>query len=378
MSILIKNAMLLMPSGSFRDGDLLIEGEKIAKVGVVAQGADMQADTVIDCRGKYVTPGFIDAHCHVGILEEGNGEPGDDTNESSDIITPQMRGEDGVNPFDKGFQDALRAGVTTVVTGPGSANVIGGTFCALKTAQGSLEDKRVITGVALKAALGENPKRLHKDKIKTRMGSAAALREALSKGKKALETGEYPDEGARILAKVINKELPLKIHAHRADDILSAIRICKQFGVCYTVDHCTEGYQIVDKLSHDGVKCIIGPTIITRLKVELDGYSMANGAVLESRGIECAISTDHPETPIGLLCASAAVAVRGGMSKEAALRAITVNPARICGLDNVGELAPGKDADIAIFPSHPLDVCSMPSHVFVLGKLCAQNHQNNG
>ena len=369
MSILFKNAMLLMPSGKFTEGDLLIKGEKIACVGV-ANHED--AFTVIDCTGKYITPGFIDAHCHVGILEEGKGEAGDDTNESSEVVTPQIKGEDGVNPFDKGFEDALRAGVTTVVTGPGSANVIGGTFCALKTVSGSLEDKRLVPSIGLKVALGENPKRIHKDKIKTRMGCAAILREALQKGVLAAKNGSS-DSGEQTLAKVISGELPLKIHAHRADDILTAIRICKEFGVKYTVDHCSEGYLIADKLKKDDVACIIGPTLITRLKVELDGISMANGAILEQNGIECAITTDHPETPIGLLAASAAVAVRGGMSKEAALRAITVNPARLCGMDNVGELAPGKDADIVVFDSHPLDICAMPRQVYVLGKLQAEN-----
>ncbi|MBR3751009.1 MAG: amidohydrolase family protein [Clostridia bacterium] len=362
MDILIKNGFLLMPSGCFEKGDLLIRGEKIAAVGDI----DCSCDTVIDAQGKYVTPGLIDAHCHVGMLEEGKGAPGDDVNETSELCTPELKGEDGVNPFDLGFEDALRAGVTTVVTGPGSANVIGGTFCALKTVAGSLEDKRLISDVALKAALGENPKRIHKDKCATRMKSASALRKELASAKAELKKDPELDTN---LARVLKKELTLKIHAHRADDILTAIRICEEFDVNYTVDHCTEGHLIAQTLKQKGVTCIIGPTLITRLKVELENADMKNGGVLEQNGIECAITTDHPETPIGLLCASAAVAVRGGMSKEAALRAITVNPARICALDNVGELAPGKDADVAIFPSHPFDICSAPEKVIVLGKI---------
>lgn len=360
--ILIKNGFLLMPNGCFEKGDLLIKGEKIAAVGKF----DSHCDTVIDATDKYVTPGLIDAHCHVGMLEEGKGAPGDDVNETSDLVTPELKGEDGVNPFDIGFDDALKAGVTTVVTGPGSANVIGGTFCALKTCGGSLEDKRVISDIALKAALGENPKRIHKDKCATRMKSASVLRNALANAKKELANDPSLDTP---LARVLKKQLPLKIHAHRADDILTAIRICKEFDVEFTVDHCTEGHLISDVLKQKGVTCIIGPTLITRLKVELENADIKNGGVLEGAGIECAITTDHPETPIGLLCASAAVAVRGGMSKEAALRAITVNPARICGLDNVGELAEGKDADVVIFPSHPFDICSAPEKVFVLGEL---------
>ena len=360
--LIIKDGYLLMPSGSFEKGDLVIEGESILQVGKDVPCELFEGATVIDAQGKYVTPGFI--------LEEGKGNAGDDCNEVSALITPEMKGEDGVDPFDKGFEDALLSGVTTVVTGPGSANVIGGTFCALKTCEGSLEDKHLKSDVALKVALGENPKRLHSKECATRMKSAAALREALTTAREKMHSGEQ-NAADKVLARVLKGELPLKIHAHRADDILTAIRICKQFGVRYTVDHCTEGYRIADKLKADNVRCIIGPTMITRLKIELDGLDMANGAILEKNGIECAITTDHPETPIGLLAVSAAVAVRGGMSKEAALRAITVNPAVICGLDNVGVLEAGRDADVVIFPSHPLDACCKPEKVFVLGKLCA-------
>ena len=370
MKTIIKNGYLLMPNGSFEKGDLLLDGEVIAQVGEVEQGVISGAVNVIDASGKYVTPGFIDAHCHVGILEEGKGTAGDDCNEISGLITPEMKGEDGVNPFDPGFEDALLAGVTTVVTGPGSANVIGGTFCAIKTCRGDLEQKRLKSDIALKVALGENPKRLHSKECATRMKSAAALREALASAKESMDASKECDAAQRVLIRVLKGELPLKIHAHRADDMLTAIRICKQFGVKYTLDHCTEGYRICKELVDNGVKCIIGPTMITRLKIELDGLNMGNGAILEQNGIECAITTDHPETPIGLLAASAAVAVRGGMSKEAALRAITSNPAAICGLDNVGELVKGKDADVVIVPSHPLDVCSAPEKVFVLGELC--------
>ena len=363
-SLLIKNAMLLGSDGRFFPGELLAEDGIIAQVGKVTG----TARRTIDAGGRYVTPGLIDAHCHVGIMEEGVGAEGDDANETSELCTPCMRGEDGVNPFDPGFNDALEAGVTTVVPGPGSANVIGGTFCALKTLPGTLEDKLLLAPAALKAALGENPKRLQKSKCATRMGSAAALRAFLDRAVRAAEQ-EAQDGESRIMSAVIKGELPLKIHAHRADDILTAVRICRQYGVRYTVEHCTEGYKIADILSKEGVRCVIGPTMITRMKVELAGLDMSNGGVLERHGIECAISTDHPETPVSLLAASAGFAVRGGMSREAALRAITVNPARLCGIDSrVGSLEAGKDADIVIFDAYPLDICARAVFVAVNGK----------
>ncbi len=365
MKLHIKNAKLLCPDGVFRPGELLISNGRIESAGDMLSRPDSTDITVINADGRYVTPGLIDGHCHVGIMEEGVGTPGDDANETSALCTPQMRAEDGVNPFDRGFDDALEAGVTAVVTGPGSANVIGGTFCALKTVPGTLEDKLIAAPVALKAALGENPKRMQKDRCATRMANIAALRAFLE----LTRCPEKAEGAAAPVAAAVAQGLPLKIHAHRADDILSAIRLCREYGVKYTVDHCTEGYKIADILAREKVNCMIGPTMITRMKVELAGLSTENGAILERHGLEVAITTDHPETPVSLLAASAGLAVRGGMSREAALRAVTVNPARMCSIKGIGTLEPGKDADVVIFNGHPLDICSRAVFVAVNGRV---------
>lgn len=374
--LLIKNGLVLQQDGTFLQGDVLCKGSRIVQVG---QGLADQG-RVIDATGCYVLPGLIDAHCHVGMLEDGVGVEGNDVNEVSALSTPELRGVDGINPRDYSFTEAMRVGVTTVVTGPGSANVIGGQFCALKTCPGDLEDKLLAAPVALKVAFGENPKREHKDKLSTRMANAAVLRReflrAKDYGQRRTRGDCAYDEGCEVLLAVLQRELPLKIHAHRADDMQTAVRICKEFGVDFTLDHCTEGHLVVPWLKENKIKCIIGPVLITRPKVEMRNLSFGLGAVLEQAGMEIAITTDHPETPVTLLAASAGMCVRNGMSEAAAFRAITINPARLTGIaDRVGSLEAGKDADIVLFDGHPFDMRTKAVLTIINGEVCNKNEE---
>lgn len=380
--ILIRKTNLLNTNGEFVPNmDVLIDGKIISQVGTDLHCPGAQ---VIDGEKYYCTPGFIDAHCHVGIFENGMGFEGDDANEMTNPSTPQLRAIDGINPLDVSFSEALAAGVTAVVTGPGSANVIGGQFVALKTYGKTIDQMVIQEPVALKAALGENPKRVYhaqKQTPMTRMATAAILRQALynaqvySRKKKVAMMGDSKDVpeinlGNEILEKVLNRELPLKIHAHRADDIQTAMRIAAEFDIEYTLDHCTEGYLMLDILKEAKVPVILGPVMISRPKVELKNLNYGAAAEFEKAGVEFAISTDHPEVPIQLLSCSAAYCVREGLSEQAALRAITINPARFCGLsDRIGSIEPGKDADIVLFENHPLDVRSRVLYTIIGGEI---------
>lgn len=373
--LLIENATALEPSGQFRSGqDILINNGKIAAVGqhLPADGCE-----TLDAEGAFVTPGLIDAHCHVGLLEDSAGSAGDDVNEIGDPVTPQLRAVDGINPRDRAFRDALEAGVTTVVTGPGSANVIGGQFCAVKTAGSTLEEILLLAPAAMKVAFGENPKRIYGEKglsPVTRMAAVSLLRQALSQARlyqRKAACEELPERDAKCeaLLPVLRGELPLKIHAHRADDIQTAIRVAEEFGLRYTIDHCTEGYLMPETLKKHRVRCVLGPLLMGHPKLEMQNLSWKSAAVLEKAGIEFAFGTDHPEVPISLLSATAAVCVREGLSEAAAMRALTAGAARLCGLsDRVGTIEAGKDADLAIFRGHPLDLRSRPACVLVNGR----------
>ncbi len=369
--LLLKNGLLHTMTGEAPFvGDVLIQDGKIAQVGVSLEAGGAEQ---FDLSGKYVLPGFIDAHCHIGMEEDGMGIEGSDTNEVSDPITPQMRAIDGLNPFDPCFAEAYKAGVTTVVTGPGSANVIGGQFAALKTHGGSMEDMLVKDPVAMKAAVGENPKRVYGDQKTapyTRMAIASLFRKAM------VEAAEYrdalalaktdpdkkPDRNIALdaLLPVLDGTLPMKIHAHRADDILTALRLSKEFGLRVTIDHCTEGHLIAgmlkERLNELGAGVIVGPLLSERCKIELKNLSYDAPRILHEAGIPFALMTDHPVIPIQYLPVTAGLAVRSGLDETAALASITTNAARIVGLDaRVGALSPGKDADIAVFDGHPFD-----------------------
>ncbi|PNT91237.1 amidohydrolase [Clostridium thermosuccinogenes] len=392
--LLVKNGKVLTMAGiSYDNGYVLIDEGKIIKVtGDYKEIEDLLKDKenteVIDAEGKYILPGLIDAHCHVGMWEDAVGFEGDDGNESTDPVTPQLRAIDGVYYADRAFVEARESGVTTVVTGPGSANVIGGQFAALKTYGRRVEEMILKDPVAVKVAFGENPKTVYNEKRQTpitRMAIAAILRENLMKAreyKKQLEDYENDKENydkpefdikMEVLKKVLDGEVPLKAHAHRADDILTAIRIAKEFGVKLSIEHCTEGHLITDILMEEGVSAIVGPLLTDRSKIELRNQSLKAPGILSKAGIPVAIMTDHPCVPVQHLCLCAALASREGMDEEEALKAITINAAKITGIaDRVGSLEPGKDADIAIFDGHPFELRTHVVTTIINGKIVYQ------
>jgi len=342
--------------------------------------------TVFDAGGCWVLPGFIDAHCHVGICEEIYME-GDDVNEMTDPLTPELRVLDGVNPEDVGFDDACRAGVTAVFTCPGSANVIGGTGAVLKTAGRVVDEMIVREPAGLKVAFGENPKTVYGEQKKmpmTRMGTAALLRQALIDTQTYLEKKEQgkkdpeklPDRelGLETLALVLTRQIPLRAHAHRTDDIMTAIRIAREFDVDLVLDHCTEGHKIADILAQYPYPAVIGPTLISRAKVELKDKSFRTPGVLAAHGLKVAIVTDHAVVPIEHLPLCAALAVRNGMDEEDAWKAITIWPAEILGVDDrIGSLAEGKDADLVIWHGRPLSLEAEADVVLINGRVIREN-----
>ena len=393
--LLVKNARILTMAGrDFENGYILADKGKIIRLGedpaegerLAAAGGD--AFDTVDAAGGFVVPGLIDAHCHVGMWEDAVGFEGDDGNEMTDPVTPHLRGIDGVYHSDRAFVEARESGVTVVVTGPGSANVIGGQFAALKTYGRSVDEMVLKEPVAMKVAFGENPKTVYHEKRQTpmtRMATAAILRESLMRAReygqllddyeKDSENNDKPDYDMKLeaLLRVLKGEIPLKAHAHRADDILTAIRIAKEFGVGITIEHCTEGHLITDLLLEEKVSVITGPFLTDRSKIELRNQSVKNPGILSKAGVKTSIMTDHPCTPIQYLSLCAAVAVKAGMDETEALKAITINAAEVTGIsDRVGSLAPGKDADFAIFDGHPLELKSKVLYTVIDGRVVYQ------
>lgn len=378
----VTNAKIITMTGTdFDHGTVLIEQGKIKEVGsdvVIPGGAE-----IIDASGKIVMPGFIDAHCHVGILEETYRVEGNDLNEMSDPVTPHLRAIDAINPDDLGFADALEGGITTVVTGPGSGNVIGGVNLAMKTA-GKVIDRMIIKNpIGLKVAFGENPKRVYGGNKKapmTRMATAALLRENLVKAQNYMrklqsaekDTDKVPDRDLRMeaLVEVLRGNIPLRAHAHRADDIMTAIRIAEEFNLKIIIEHCTEGFKIADELAQRNIPAIVGPTLSNRAKVELQYRTHENPGILARAGVKVAMMTDHPVIPINYLYLEAALAVKAGMDETEALRSVTINAAEIIGLaDRIGSLETGKDADLIILDGPPLEIKSRVEMVIVDGKV---------
>ena len=363
-------------------GFVRLEGGKIAEVGPM-EVLTAANGPVLDAAGGHILPGFVDAHCHLGMFGDGLGFEADDGNESTDPCTPHLRGLDAVNPLDRCFAEARAGGVTTVVTGPGSANPIAGQMLAMKT-DGRVVDTMLLKApAAMKFALGENPKSVYNDRKETpvtRMATAAVIREALSKAveyrdrqSKAEEDPDedMPDFDAKLdaLQGVVGGTLPAHFHAHRADDIATAVRIAREFGLHYVIVHGTEGHLIADYLAEQGAAVITGPCLGDRSKPELANMTLENPVILHRAGVKVAICTDHPETPIQYLPLCAAMAVRAGMDEEDALLAITLHAAQIAGLDRrVGSLTPGKDADVVVTTGHPLDWRSRVSAVFIGGR----------
>ncbi len=379
--MLITNANIMTMSrrfGSIKNGYINIQNKKITAVGDMADAPDTDADT-IDAEGRLVTPGLIDAHSHLGMWEDGLSFEGDDGNEDTEPITPHLRAIDGINPLDRAFSEAFEAGVTAVVTGPGSANPIGGSLAAVKTSGKRIDDMIIKAPVGMKIALGENPKTAYNEKSRmpvTRMATASLIREALREAadyKNALEKYEADPENedkpdfdikSEALLPVLKKEIPLHAHAHRADDIFTAVRIAKEFDLDLVLVHCTEGHLIADELRAEGYPALSGPILTDRSKPELKNQTEAAPGILDRAGVPVSIITDHPETPEKFLPLCAAVAVKYGMDREAALRAVTINPAKACGIaDRVGSIEPGKDGDIVIWNGDPLSIEGRPYKV---------------
>ena len=363
-------------------GFVHVEGDKITAVGPMSALPGGIDGPVVDAAGRHVYPGLVDAHCHLGLFGNAVGFESDDGNESTDPCTPHLRAIDAVNALDRCFADARAGGVTCVLTGPGSANPIAGQFAALKT-DGRWVDQMIVSApVSMKFALGENPKTVYNDRKETpvtRMATAAIIRENLAKALEYMDKQnkadedpdtDMPDFDAKLeaLVPVLKGELPVHCHAHRADDIATAVRIAKEFGLHLVVVHGTEAYLISDLLAQEDIPVITGPCLTDRCKPELAGQSQENPVLLSRAGVKVAICTDHPETPIQYLPVCAAMAVRAGMDEEEALAAITINPAVIAGIaDRVGSLTPGKDADIVLSTGHPLDWKSKVEQVYIGG-----------
>lgn len=381
MKTLIKNAEILTMTGkNYNDGCILFD-EKIIYIG---ENKPFEADKVIDAKGNIVMPGLIDAHCHVGMFEDSLGFEGDDGNEDSDPVTPHLRAIDAINPFDRGFEEARGAGVTTVVTGPGSANPVGGQFAAVKTYGICVDDMILKAPAAMKFALGENPKAVYNEKNQTpvtRMGTMALIRELLIKAQNYKEQldryyededdNEKPEFDIKLdaMLPVLSREIPVKIHAHRADDICSAIRLSKEFNIDVTIEHCSDGDRIADILEQEKLPIMLGPTLSDRSKPELKNLTFDTYRNLSERGIDVAIITDHPEITIGNLPLCAVMAVKNGMNEEKALEALTVTAAKNCRIsDRVGTLEIGKDAHLCIWTKKPTDFNAECINVFIDGK----------
>lgn len=383
--LLVNGKVHTMENGQvFEQGYILVENKKIKEIGPMENCPKDEKD-IIDLQGLNVYPGFIDVHCHVGMFEDYIGEEGNDGNEMTDPVNPQLRAIDALNPKDRVFKEALLAGVTSVVTGPGSASVMSGQMTAMKTKGERVDQMVLIENAAFKFALGENPKKVYGAQKKapaTRMSSASLLRETLSKAKEYKEKLETAgeditkkpayDSKLNALLPLLRKEKKAHIHAHRLDDMFTAIRVCKEFDIEYVLVHCTEGYLEAKELALEKVQAITGPFLSDRSKPELKNLSPVNPGVLSKEGIPTAICTDHPVIPLHFLPLCAGIAVKEGMEYDKALQAITSTAAKIAGIDHkVGSLTVGKDADLVVFAGDPLSVYAKPKLVMINGEIVA-------
>lgn len=372
------NAHVVPIDGDPFDGAVLVRDGRIVELG--AELAIPDGARIVDAAGGWLLPGFIDAHTHLGLHEEAEGWAGSDTNEMTDPVTAGVRALDAINPADLAFADALAGGITTVNVNPGSANPIGGLTVAIHTHGRTVDEMVLRSPSGLKSALGENPKRVYGDKKQmpsTRLGTAAVIRKAFVDAQNYLDRHTFaePDKPvardltAEALGLVLTGEIPWRQHCHRADDIATAIRIADEFGFQLVIDHGTEAHLIADLIAAKGIPVLIGPLFTTRSKVELRQRSLANPGRLAASGVEISIITDHPVVPINFLVHQATLAVKEGLDRDTALRAITINPARVLGLDDrIGSIAVGRDADLVLWSGDPLDVMQRASVVVIGGR----------
>ncbi|WP_188208065.1 amidohydrolase [Alkalibacillus aidingensis] len=373
--LVFKNASGFDGLGKYFENQVIIVED--GQIKELTDTYDIPSDAlVIDLAGKVVSPGLIDVHTHLGVFEEGKGPSGHDFNETSDANTAQVRAIDGVNPFDEGFEDARQAGVTTIQTLPGSANVIGGEMVILKTV-GTVVDQMVVRNPSgLKAATGENPKRVHGGKGKlptTRMGVASVLRDKLYEAKTYIEKREKGEADYKLelehIAKVLKGEMPLRVHAHRAEDIATVLRVKREFEIDVTVEHGTEGHLIPEFIAEHNVSVAVGPTLGSRSKVELENKGWGTLAVYAKHEVPFTITTDHPVVPIDHLMTSAIMGVKNGLSEQEAMKALTINGAKHLGIEErVGSIEPGKDADLVIWSGDPFDLRNKVEATYINGE----------
>jgi imidazolonepropionase-like amidohydrolase len=367
--ILLKNATVFpITREPIYSGDVLIERGKISKVG--KNIATETSVKMIDCGELFLFPGFIDVHTHMGLYDEGTGWAGNDANETAEMMTPHIRAIDGAYPFDPAFSDAIKSGITTVHIMPGSANVIGGTTSVIKTSGKNIKKMIVRETAGLKIALGENPKKIHShgnnDSI-TRMGIMGMLREAFYK---ALLSDQRNDFRNLPLVMALKREIPVRIHAHRADDIITAVRFAEEFNLDLRIEHCTEGHLVASELAGLGLKVSVGPTLTRRSKVELKNKTWNTYKELSAHGVEVSITTDHPYTPIQYLNICASLAVREGLPEQNALEGITINPAKNLKVDQrLGSIEIGKDADLVLWTHHPFHYLAKPKWTMINGEI---------
>jgi len=376
--LLLKNATIrsMVKAGTF-DGSVLIKDGRIAEVSneiLLPESADCE---IIDVRHHLLMPGLIEAHCHMGITEEKKGQEGDDCNETVHPITPMLRSIDAINTMDAAFSDAVRAGITSANIGPGSSNVVGGQFAVIKTFGRRIDDLILKLPSAMKIAFGENPKVNYagmNTSPATRMAIAGMLRNELTNARQYLDDYEKGNTPYSLHYEawrpVFDKKIPLKAHAHRVDDIFTAIRIAKEFGLRMTIDHCSEGHLIAGELAKEGYPAVVGPDLATRNKIEVQNVAFKTAGILANAGVLTAITTDHPVSLIQSLPLCVGLSVKQGLSLEDGYRAMTINAAKICGTeDRVGSIEKGKDADIAIFDGNPMETFTKTLMTIIDGKI---------
>lgn len=381
---IINGKIMTMAGRTYENGVLRTKGRKITEVGDRKDitVAPEVGEAVLDVKGALVMPGMIEAHCHMGITEEKKGMEGDDCNETVDPITPYLRAIDAIHSMDAAFDDAVRAGITAAMIGPGSSNVVGGQFAVLKTRGRRVDELVVKAPAAMKVAFGENPKVNYSGQNKspaTRMAIAGMLRQELFEARQYLDGKEAAAEKGQDFQEdfarecwipVLKGEIPLKAHVHRVDDIFTAIRVAKEFGLRMTLDHCSEGHLVAEELAAEGYPAIVGPDLASRSKIEVQNMAFKTAGVLNKAGVMTAITTDHPVSLIQSLPLCAGLAVKAGLPMEEGFKSITVYPAVICGVDDrLGSLETGKDADIAIFDGNPMEVFTRTLYTIIDGNI---------